>query len=105
MSERVESDRLWQLGALADLGERMPVPVPRIEWQSRGWAGLLEAAKLKDGDDERCDGFFVRAQAIDFITGLTTGDQCWDDLCQEQVERIYECLGKCRSGRRIELGP
>ena len=53
-----------------------------------GWPGLLEAAKLQESDDEECHGYFVRARAIDFVTSRIEKDQCWDDLCQDQVERI-----------------
>ena len=70
-----------------------------------GWPGLLEAAKLQESDDEECHGFFVRAQAIDFITDRIEEDQCWNDLCQDQVERIFFHLGECHIGRSIESGP
>lgn len=64
------------------------------------WPGLLEAAKLQESDDEECVGFFVRAKAIDFVTNRVEKDQCWDDLCQDQVERIFFYLERVVSVAR-----
>ncbi len=66
-----------------------------------GWAGLLEAAKLQESDDEGCDGYFVMAKGIDSATSATMSEQCWDDLCQEQVARIYSYLVGCVPGPRV----
>ena len=68
---------------------------------SEGWAGLLEAAKLQEADDETCDGYFVTAMVIDSITNATTGERCWDDLCQDQMDRIYSYLSGCETRERI----
>ena len=65
-----------------------------------GWPGLLEAAKLQESDDEECHGYFVRARAIDFVTSRIEKDQCWDDLCQDQVARIWLYLERVVSVAR-----
>ena len=57
-----------------------------------GWAGLLEAANLREGDDQDCDGYVLKAWAIDPTTGMKINFKSWTDLCSDQVERIYGCF-------------
>ena len=57
-----------------------------------GWAGLLQAARLRDSDDQTCYGYVLKAWATDLETGALIGYKSWSDLCSEQVHRIYEAL-------------
>ena len=54
------------------------------------WAELLEAAKLRETDDKQCDGFVLKAWATDPVSGALVHQGVWTDLCQDQVQRMYE---------------
>ena len=60
------------------------------------WARVLAAAEFQENDDERCDGYVVKVSAVQPTTGFTMGEHYWENLCQDQVERIYDHLGECR---------
>ena len=56
------------------------------------WKGLLEAAKPRP-DDHRDDvGYVVKAGVSDAGTGDYIASMSWLDLCNDQVERMWEHL-------------
>ena len=57
-----------------------------------GWQGLLEAAELHQEDDRNCTGFVVKAWVEDPATGNQINSMEWLDLCQHQVDRMFEHL-------------
>ncbi len=57
-----------------------------------GWAGLLDAAKSQESDDRTCSGYILKAWVTDAVSGTAGESETWTDLCQDQVNRIYECL-------------
>ena len=63
-----------------------------------GWAGLLEAAKLQEGDDRGCVGYILKAWASDAVSDALVGSEVWTDLCGDQVERVFECLQSPETG-------
>jgi hypothetical protein len=58
-----------------------------------GWAGLLEAAKPREGDDRQVTGYIVKAWARDPAAAFPTSSKQWADLCHDQVDRIFGYLG------------
>ena len=57
-----------------------------------GWTELLEAVRLREGDDPGHVGFVVKVHAIDPTSGKTIGFREWTDLSHGQVSRIHEYL-------------
>ena len=57
-----------------------------------GWSRLLKAAELQENDDRGCDGYLLKAWAIDPTTGTEIDCRWWTDLCSDQVERIWRCF-------------
>ena len=57
-----------------------------------GWPRLLEATELQENDDRTCNGYILKAWATDAVSGAAGEGETWTDLCQDQVNRIYECL-------------
>ena len=61
------------------------------------WDGLLNAAKLQAGDDPDCDGYVLKAWASDLNDDTMFSYQEWTDLCQDQVDRVYNHLERSRT--------
>ena len=59
-----------------------------------GWEGLLEAAEVRQEDDRACIGYVVKAWVEDPATDNPINSMEWLDLCQHQVDRMFEHLGK-----------
>lgn len=64
-----------------------------------GWEGLLEAAELRQEDDRKCVGYVVKASVDDPATGNQINSMEWDDLCHDQVERMFKHLSAITAAR------